>query len=179
MADLNNIDIESLVKEVLKSVLNNKDAGNRQESDRSFNPPAGGLSGIGVADYPLGKKMPGLIKTPTGKSLDDITLSSVMEGKIGSDDVRITAETLNLQAQIAEQVSRPQFARNLRRAAELTAIPDQRVLEIYNALRPYRSTKDELLAIADELEDKYQAKINAAMVRQAAEVYEKRNRLRK
>ena len=46
----------------------------------------------------------------------------------------------------------------MRRAAELIAVPDTRVLEIYNALRPYRSTKVELLAIADELEDKYNAK---------------------
>jgi propanediol dehydratase small subunit len=58
------------------------------------------------------------------------------------------------------------------------AIPDARVLEIYNALRPYRSTKRELLAIADEMEAKYNAKINAAFVREAADVYERRNRLR-
>ncbi len=37
---------------------------------------------------------------------------------------------------------------NFERAAELTAVPDDRILEIYNALRPYRSTKEELLAIA-------------------------------
>ena len=54
-----------------------------------------------------------------------------------------------------------------------------RVLEIYNALRPYRSTKVELLAIADELENKYNAKVNAQLVKEAAELYEKRDRLRK
>jgi len=53
------------------------------------------------------------------------------------------------------------------------------VLEIYNALRPYRSTKVELLAIADELENKYNAKVNAQLVKEAAELYEKRDRLRK
>lgn len=47
---------------------------------------------------------------------------------------------------------------NFERAAELTAVPDDRILEIYNALRPYRSTKDELMAIADDLENRYQAK---------------------
>ncbi len=92
--------------------------------------------------------------------------------------MRITPETLRLQAQIADGVGRNQFAGNLRRAAELTAIPDNRVLEIYNALRPYRSTKPELLAIADELEQQYNAKINADFVREAAGVYERRNRLR-
>ena len=35
----------------------------------------------------------------------------------------------------------------------------KRVLEIYNALRPYRSTKQELLDIADELEGKYNCKV--------------------
>ena len=95
------------------------------------------------------------------------------------DSCRIAPETLELQAQIAESVGRNAFARNLRRAAELIAVPDTRVLEIYNALRPYRSTKVELLAIADELEDKYNAKVNAQLVREAAELYEKRDRLRK
>lgn len=44
---------------------------------------------------------------------------------------------------------------NFERAAELTAVPDDRILEIYNALRPYRSTQAELLAIADDLEHRY------------------------
>jgi propanediol dehydratase small subunit len=66
---------------------------------------------------------------------------------------------------------------NMRRAAELTRVADERILEIYNALRPYRSTKAELLAIADELENKYGAKINAAFVREATDVYERRGRL--
>jgi propanediol dehydratase small subunit len=66
----------------------------------------------------------------------------------------------------------------MRRAAELTAIPDDRILEIYNALRPDRSTKDELLEIADELENEYDAQINADLVREAADVYETRGRLR-
>ncbi|MGQ9533490.1 MAG: diol dehydratase small subunit, partial [Desulfotomaculales bacterium] len=87
-------------------------------------------------------------------------------------------ETLRLQAEIAAAVGRRQLAENLRRAAELTAIPDERILEIYNALRPYRSTKAELLAIADELESRYGARINAAFIREAAEVYERRGRLK-
>jgi propanediol dehydratase small subunit len=59
----------------------------------------------------------------------------------------------------------------------MTRIPDARVLEIYNALRPYRSTKQDLLGIADELDSQYQARICAALVREAAEVYERRGRL--
>lgn len=49
---------------------------------------------------------------------------------------------------------------------------------MYNALRPYRSSKQELLDIANELETKYQAKISAAYVREAAAHYEKRKKLK-
>ncbi|HWR39142.1 MAG TPA: diol dehydratase small subunit [Patescibacteria group bacterium] len=129
-------------------------------------------------DYPLASKRPELIKTPTGKSLSDLTLEKAIKGEVTPEDVRITPETLRLQGEVADAVGRNQFGDNLRRAAELTAVPDARVLEIYNALRPYRSTKPELLAIADELQNKYNAKINAAFVREAADVYERRNRLK-
>ena len=91
----------------------------------------------------------------------------------------IAPETLEMQAQVAESVHREAFAGNLRRAAELIAVPDDRLLEIYNALRPYRSTKQELLDIAGELDGKYGAKTAASLVREAAEVYEKRGRLKK
>jgi propanediol dehydratase small subunit len=46
-------------------------------------------------------------------------------------------------------------------------------------LRPYRSTKQELLNIALELESKYDARVCSALVREAAEVYEKRGRLKR
>ena len=52
-------------------------------------------------------------------------------------------------------------------------------LEMHNALRPYRSNKQELLDIAGELDGKYGAKTAASLVREAAEVYEKRGRLKK
>ena len=60
----------------------------------------------------------------------------------------------------------------------MTAVPDARVLEMYNALRPYRSSKQELLDIANELETQYSAKISATYVREAAEHYEKRKKLK-
>jgi propanediol dehydratase small subunit len=59
----------------------------------------------------------------------------------------------------------------------MTRIPDARVLEIYNALRPYRSTRQDLLDIAGELESKYEAHVCAGLVREAADVYERRGRL--
>ncbi len=130
-------------------------------------------------DYPLAAKRPDLVKTATGKSLSDITLDAVMSGAIKSEEIRITPQSLEYQAQIAECVTRPHMARNLRRAAEMTKVPDARLLEMYNALRPNRSTKAELLAIADELENTFGARICSAFVREAADVYERRDVLRK
>ncbi len=131
-----------------------------------------------IHDYPMSEKRPDLVKTATGKTLDQITLEAVMNGEIVADEIRITTQTLEYQAQIAESIHRPQLAANMRRAGELTKVPDERILEIYNALRPYRSTKAELLAIADELEHEYGAKINADFVREATEVYQIRGRLK-
>ncbi len=129
-------------------------------------------------DYPLSEKRRDLVMTSKGRSIDDITLDAVMEGEIEADEIRVTPEILEYQAQIAESIGRPQLAANMRRAAELTAVPDDRILEIYNTLRPDRATKDELLEIADELENEYHAQINADLIREAADVYETRGRLR-
>lgn len=129
-------------------------------------------------DYPLTAKRGDEIKTPTGKGLNDITLENVLKGEINAEDIRISPETLEMQAQIAESQNRDAIARNFRRAAELIKVPDDRILEIYNALRPYRSTKEELFEIADELENKYGCKINADFVREAAGVYKERKKLR-
>jgi propanediol dehydratase small subunit len=126
-------------------------------------------------DYPLGVHRKDLLFTPTGKSVDEITIEAVVSGKVTAEDLRITPDTLRLQAQISEKVGRVQLGANLRRAAEMTAISDARVLEIYNALRPNASTKAELEAIATELATSYQAENLAALVREAADVYEGRD----
>lgn len=162
--------IEQIVREVMASM---GEAPKQKKSNSNST-----VSKVSKADYPLGTKRPELVESPTGKRLDDITIEKVMNEQIGSDDLRISAEVLEYQAQVAQSVGRDAFARNLRRAAELTKIPDDRILEIYNALRPYRSTKDELMHIADELEHKYGAKINADFVREATDVYQERNRLK-
>jgi propanediol dehydratase small subunit len=132
-----------------------------------------------LKDYPLAEKRPELVKSASGLSLEDITLEKAISGEIGFDDVKIRPETLEYQAQIAESIHRPRIAANLRRAAEMTRIPDERLLEMYGMLRPYRSTKQELLDLASELETKYQASICADHVRAAVDVYEKRNRLKR
>lgn len=133
---------------------------------------------VTAANYPLSENMADKISTPTGKPFASLSYEKVISGELSAEDMRIAPETLEMQAQVAESVGREAFAGNLRRAAELIAVPDDRLLEIYNALRPYRSTKQELLDIAAEL-DGYKATVAAGLVREAAEVYEKRGRLKK
>ena len=128
-----------------------------------------------AVDYPLSIRRRDLLFTPSGKSIDDITMEAVVSGEIQPTDLRITPDTLRLQAQIAEKDGRKQLGANLHRAAEMTAISDERVLEIYNALRPNASTKAELDAIADELQTRYDATFLADLVREAADVYERRD----
>ncbi len=164
-----------LIAAAVKRVM--AELGNQSASKAVHGNPGTGLDA--GRDYPLAVKRPDLVKSASGLGLADITLEKVESGQISFDDVKIRPETLEYQAQIAESAGRPRLASNLRRAAEMTRIPDERVLEIYNALRPYRSTKKELLDIAGELESRYQARICAAHVREAAEVYEKRGRLKR
>jgi propanediol dehydratase small subunit len=93
---------------------------------------------------------------------------------VQAEDLRIMPETLRLQAEIADAMHRPQLADNFRRSAEMTALSDTRVLEIYNALRPRASTEEELLAIATELEESHDSPLCAELVRDAARVYSRR-----
>lgn len=171
---IDNTVLEKMIKEVMASM--GQEVSYTAKAPEKPCAPGGRVC---ADNYPLSEKMGETIKSPSGRSLDEMTLEAVMSGKIGSDDFKIAPETLEMQAQVAESVGRDAFARNLRRAAELIAVPDQRILEIYNALRPYRSTKSELLAIAEELENKYNCKINSALVREAAELYDKRDRLKR
>jgi propanediol dehydratase small subunit len=120
--------LEQIVKQVMSSM-----------GTVAASAPVGGA--LTDADYPIGEKRPELLKTPTGIAFSDLTVEKMVAGELGPEDMRITPETLELQAQVAESVNRDAFARNLRRAAELIAVPDARLLEIYNLLRPYRCTK--------------------------------------
>lgn len=163
--------LKQIVEEVMKAMSGSKAAA----STATY---AAG-SKVTAANYPLGEKMADRISSPKGKKLADMSLEQILDGRLTAEDMRIAPETLEMQAQVAESVGRDAFAGNLRRASELIAVPDDRVLEIYNALRPYRSTKQELYAIAEELENQYGCKINASLVREAADVYEKRGRLKR
>ena len=129
--------------------------------------------------YPLIEKYPELIGSKTGKKLEDITLDNIMKGSIAIDDISISKNTLMLQAKVALEDGKPQLAENFVRAAELIAVPDQEILQIYNSLRPYRATEKELIDIAHMLENKYNAPICASFVRETLEIHKKRDILRK
>lgn len=166
------MDQELLMKSIVEQVMAAMNNGGAAAA------PAAKAGAVSAVNYPLSENKPELIKTPTGKAFSELSYEKLISGELGPEDMRIAPATLEYQAQVAESVNREAFAGNLRRAAELIAVPDERLLEIYNALRPYRSSKQELLDIAAEL-DGYKATTAAALVREAAEVYEKRGRLRK
>ena len=130
-----------------------------------------------IADYPLGTQRPDLVRTPGGLGLEELTLDALRSGRLDASEMRATAETLGLQSQVALAAGRTQLAANLERAAELTGVPDEVILEVYTALRPHRSTADELETWADRLERDFQATMTAAFVREAGAVYAKRNLL--
>jgi propanediol dehydratase small subunit len=129
------------------------------------------------ADYPLSINRPDLLRTPTGKALANITMAGVVSGEVTNEDLRVTPDTLVMQGRIAESVGRRQLGENCRRAAEMTAIPDEEVLAMYNALRPRASSAAQLEQIASRLESDYSATTCAALVREAAHVYADRDLL--
>ena len=127
-------------------------------------------------DYPLGARRPDLVTTPGGLRLADVTLDAVRSGTIAADEIRATPATLSLQAEVARATGRSQLASNLDRAAELAVVPDGLLLEVYTALRPRRSTADELEGWALQLE-RLEAMKTAAFVREAAAAYAERGLL--
>ena len=128
--------------------------------------------------YPVSQNHSDIVHTATGIKLEDVNLEAVMEGWINPGDLTISSDTLLIQAEVAEEAGYPQLAENLRRAAELVFVPADRILHIYNALRPHRSTYEELELLADELEKRYEAEAITRMIREAAEAYRTRELLR-
>jgi propanediol dehydratase small subunit len=118
-------------------------------------------------DYPLGGRRPDLVRTPAGTPLAELTLAAAKQGRVAAEELRATPETLRRQADVARAAGRTQLADNLERAAELTAVPDDELLEVYTALRPGRSTPEELERLAARL-DGCGAVRTAAFVREAA-----------
>ena len=124
--------------------------------------------------YPFGEHEAERITSRTGKRLVDITLEEVKKNHIAADDIKISKEMLNAQGQVAGAMGNDSMERNFARAAELVDVPDELILKMYDKLRPNRSTKLELVQMAQELLEKYNAVNCARLVMEAVEVYEKR-----
>jgi propanediol dehydratase small subunit len=129
-----------------------------------------------TSDYPLGTRRPDLVTTPGGVPLAGVTLEAIRAGTLGADEIRATPATLRLQAEVARAAGRSQLAANLERAAELAAVPDDLLLEIYTALRPRRATAEQIEGWAERL-DGFEAVQTAAFVREAAGAYAERGLL--
>src|SRR3984885_11995692 len=127
------------------------------------------IGGAEVADVTQGTE----VRALSGRTVDSLTVDAIRAGEIGVADLRIHPDTLERQAVVAEKHGNPQLAENLRRAAELTRLPDDEVLAIYEALRPGRSTPTQLTDLAGSLADRGLPRC-AALVAEAADVYARR-----
>ncbi|WP_281985375.1 diol dehydratase small subunit [Thalassorhabdomicrobium marinisediminis] len=121
--------------------------------------------------YPLGRHHRDEIATRSGRPLTDLDLARVLSGQVSPDDVSVSAETLELQAGFARKAGYGEVAENLLRAAEMTRIPSTEILEIYEAMRPGRSTYYQLLSLSQRIASMYEAEHTGAYIREAAEAY--------
>lgn len=131
------------------------------------------------ADYPLYGSRSDSLRAASGRPLRDLSLQKTLTEDIASEDYSISAETLRAQAEIARDAGYPQLAQNLERASELTAVPNETLLEMYEMLRPGRCSFEEYEALAQRLRDEFNAAATAAFVEEAATVYRERGLLRR
>jgi propanediol dehydratase small subunit len=114
------------------------------------------------------------IYTFSGRSIDELNVQGILSGELTAEDFRIHGDRLNHQAKVADDAGYNQLAENLRQAAELTHMSNEEILEIYNTLRPRRTSYTEMIDMADRLENERKAHLTASLLREAAEVYLKR-----
>ena len=112
--------------------------------------------------------------TFSGRSIDELNVQGILSGELTAEDFRIHGDRLNHQAKVADEAGYNQLAENLRQAAELTHMSNEEILEIYNTLRPRRTSYTEMIDMADRLENQRKAHLTASLLREAAEVYLKR-----
>ena len=123
--------------------------------------------------YPLYGEARAQLTLPSGRPIEDLSLESLRAGRLSASDLGIHEQTLREQARIAEEAGFAPLARNLERAAELTRLPDAKILQVYEALRR-GDRRDTLEALAREVEQDYGATRTAAFLREAAAACEDR-----
>lgn len=130
---------------------------------------------LGIADYPLAETRPDQIRGKRGKALNEITLDAVLAGDVTMEDLQITPQALEQQAEVADAAGRPTLAQNFRRAAELVNVPDALIMSTYELLRPGRArSKQELLDRGAVFRQEYAAPAIADFIDEAAEIYDRR-----
>jgi len=110
-------------------------------------------------------------------SRQELSVQAAVDGKLQLADLRMDPATLARQASVAKEQGNPQLADNFLRAAELAVLDGEEVMGLYEALRPHRSTADELEALRASLSDRGASRC-AELVRQAADAYARRSLLR-
>ncbi|HEY3227939.1 MAG TPA: diol dehydratase small subunit [Roseiflexaceae bacterium] len=129
--------------------------------------------------YPLIDHAAERLRAASERPLAEITLDAAADGALSIEDLQIHADTLRAQAEIARAAGYRQLAANLTRAAELARVPNDEVLRVYELLRPGRASFAELIALAELLERRYDARETAGLVREAASVYQSRGLARR
>lgn len=110
-------------------------------------------------------------------SRKELSVQAAVDGKLELADLRMDPATLAHQASVAKEQGNPQLADNFLRAAELAVLDGEEVMGLYEALRPHRSTAEELEALRASLSDRGASRC-AELVRQAADAYARRGLLR-
>ncbi|MFN0191068.1 MAG: diol dehydratase small subunit [Aestuariivirga sp.] len=131
-------------------------------------------------DYPLAEKRTAEVKGKRGKALAELTLEAVAGGHVTIEDLRITPQALQAQADVARSGGRPRLAQNFERAAELVDVPQDEIMAVYELLRPGRAAnKQQLLEAAQRMRGAFKAEKIAAFIEEAAEIYETRGLFKK
>lgn len=107
------------------------------------------------------------VRAWSGRELTDITMDAARAGRLGPDDLRIHPDTLHAQAAVARRHGNPQLAAALELAAEIAALDEDQMLDLYESMRPHRSSAEELEQRAGDLAGRGLHRC-AALVREAA-----------
>ena len=122
--------------------------------------------------YPLSENHSDELRAANGFRIDELTMENILSDKVTMEDIQIATETLNHQAEIAAAAKRHPLAVNFRRAAEMTRLPNELIMEIYEMLRPGRAVdRASLDAIAQRLRKEFGAEKLALFLEEAAEIY--------
>ena len=131
-------------------------------------------------DYPIAETQPDEVIGNRGKPLSSLTMGAVLNGDVSMEDLRITSQALEKQAEIATSVGRFALASNLKRASEMTRLPQSEVMAIYELLRPGRATSvRDLLDAANRVRNDYDAQLLGDFLDEAASFYNQRGLFRR